>query len=114
MDYRQVRTRYLLHIKNSDVLAKLAEGKSVAECSQFFGCSPIVIRSIQQGKRKEPSPTMLNRIARLHNSRQKPCTCCGLYPVKKGNRFLCEECYQIKDSAFEECVSLGPSPRASY
>lgn len=74
-------------IKNERVLELLKKGVSICEISRRLGCSQILIAQVRDGKRKE------QKMPRKYNGKQM-CRSCQIRPVKKGNRFLCAECFQ--------------------
>jgi len=84
--------RYRYDIKNEDVEAKLKEGYSIAKTADFFNCSYTLVKAIKQGARKEI--TQREVLSKPDNL----CSCCGVRPRKKGNRFLCEWCFKHEES----------------
>ena len=97
------KPRYRSDIKNAEVLAELAKGKSIRSIGEMFDCSEIVIQRIKNGLRTEYAQKKL---------KGKACSCCGTRPVARTNRFLCNECFRSGElvSCDEEEFSCSATP----
>jgi len=89
---KKVIRRYRHDISNKDVLEKIKQGWSVRKCSDHFNCSKNLILAVVNGTRPEAPPI-------VELSKKEMCTCCLIRPRKKGNRFLCEYCFENKGDA---------------
>lgn len=76
-------------IPNKKILDLLKTGISIMEISRRLGCSEMLIYNVRDGRRRDPK---LPERYKLNG--RKLCRCCQTRPVKKGNRFLCDECFR--------------------
>ena len=87
------RRRY--DISNSMVQAMLDKGLSVCEAARRLGCSQMIVTRVKYCTRKDP--VIPERFTKAFKQGKRRCTCCQIKPVKKGNYFLCEDCYKNAD-----------------
>ena len=76
-------------IRNEAVQDLLDSGISVGDISRKLDCSAALIVQIKLGIRRDQK-----RSQRMNLKGRKVCTCCGVRPRKRGNRFLCEICFR--------------------
>jgi len=86
--------RYRFDISNDDVLSRLDQGYTIKQCCALFNCSKNLIAAVIKGTRPE-APEKKSSI-----DKKDLCTCCNIRRKKKGNHFLCEYCFENKESPF--------------
>jgi hypothetical protein len=93
-------------VSNQDVLRMLQKGLSLGEAARRLGCSVNLVWRVSKGARWDPRMPKQYRARSSHPR----CSCCKVRPVKKGNRFLCEQCFKFGASGSVHCDAVCHTP----
>lgn len=86
-------------LSNKEIKTYLDAGESVGAVARRFACSNVLVMRVRDGIRKD----QIEPPNRYRLNGRKPCSCCKIRPIKKGNHFLCEECFKNGSDDEEEC-----------
>lgn len=94
-------------VNQRQVRRLLAEGGTINGIATHLRIPTTVVKRIRAGK--DVKFFKRNKSNRVEYQGHKLCTCCGLREVYRGNRFLCEWCYQNMGAAELQGYSVEES-----